>query len=223
MKLARHYLHATAPFYERNMADASAEDLTPVEPRPNLPGDVALSRVSCPVCKQSIPEGTFNVPGGHQCGAVKEANRDFLLMYQCVRCGDVFTGMSNIGNWQCMEHPGKYTADGYACCGRKKIDPSNPAVHNMVWSRRGIPYPDSIDAPPCTPCDHLHHSIPDSTNAMKNSLDVQRDLPDQVFANLTPMAANRRGFQIVGPAGNRAAVLVGRDKCPTEKKGGFLS
>jgi len=188
----------------------------------NDDGVAPVERVKCPVCKQSIAKGTFNVPGGHQCAAVEETNKDFLLLYQCVRCGDVFTGMSNIGNWQCMMHPGKYTLDGYTCCGRKKIEPSNPAVHNMVWARRNQRYPDPFDAPPCTPCDHMHHSMPDSTNALKKSLDVQRDLPDQVFANLTPMATDRKGIQIIGPVDNRVAVLAGRDLCPTEKKGGSL-
>ena len=205
-------------------ADNGSEWLDQVRPgHAALPAGVTpVKRVKCPVCKQSIPEGTFNVPGGHQCEAVKETHSDFLLMYQCVRCGDVFTGMSNIGNWQCMMHPGKYTPDGYTCCGRKKIEPSNPAVHNMVWKRRNQPYPDPFDAPPCTPCDHMHHSMPDSTNALKKSLDVQRDLPDQVFASLMPMATDRRGMQIIGPDNNRAAVLAGRDKSPAEKKGESL-
>jgi len=180
---------------------------------------VPLKRVKCPVCKQSTPEGTFNVAGGHQCAAVKETNEDFLLMYQCVRCGDVFTGMSNVGNWQCKMHPGKYTLKGYACCGRKKFEGTNPAVHNMVWKRRGIPFPDPFDAPACTPCDHVHHSMPMSTNTMWQSMDVQRNLPDQVFANLVPTATDRPGFKIVGPQGNQIGVLQGRDQCPTEKMG----
>ncbi len=212
------YLHAAPPPHKSHMADA----LEVIDSRLNQNDDgvAPVERVKCPVCKQSIPKGTFGK--GHKCAAVEETNRDFLLLYQCVRCGDVFTGMSNIGNWQCMMHPGKYTLEGYTCCGRKKIEPTNPAVHNMVWKRRNQPYPDPFDAPPCTPCDHLHHSMPDSTNALKKSLDVQRDLPDQVFANLTPMATDRRGIQIIGPDDNRVAVLAGRDLCPTEKKGGSL-
>ena len=180
-------------------------------------GVAPVQRVKCPVCKQSIPKDMLG--NGHQCAAVKETNRDFLLMYQCARCGDVFTGLSNIGNWQCMTHPGRYTLDGYTCCGRKKIEPSNPAVHNMVWARRNQPYPDPFDAPPCTPCDHVCHGMPDSTNALKKSLDVQRDLPDQVFANLIPTATDRPGFEVVGSDGNKIGVLRGRGQSPAEKKG----
>lgn len=199
------------------MAEAPEAD---PEPWLNQDDGVApVVRVKCPVCKQSVPKSTLNVAGGHQCAAVRETNNDFLLMYQCLRCGDVFTGMSNVGNWQCMTHPGKYTLDGYTCCGRKKIEPSNPAVHNMVWKRRNQPYPDPFDAPPCTPCDHVYHGMPASTNAAGKSLDVQRDLPDQVFANLVPTATERPGFKVVGPEGNKIGVLRGRDQSPAEKEG----
>ena len=181
-------------------------------------GVTPVQREKCPVCKQSIPKGTFR--NGHNCAAMKEANDDFLLMYQCLRCGDVFTGLSNIGNWQCRMHPGRYTLNGYTCCGRKKIEPTNPAVHNMVWTRRNVPYPDPFDAPPCTPCDHVHKCMPACTNTMQRTIDVQRDLPDQVFANLVPTATERPGFSVVtSPDGTKIAALRGRDQCPVEKKG----
>lgn len=195
-----------------------------IAPRLTLDEDgvAPVERVKCPVCKQSVPKGTLGASGGHNCAAAKETSGDFLLMYQCERCGDVFTGMSNVGNWQCRMHPGKYTSEGYACCGRKKIEATNPAVHNMVWKRRGIPYPDPFDAPPCTPCDHVCHSMPMSTKTMWQHIDVQRDLPDQVFANLVPMATQRKGFCVMEQQGKKVGVLKGRDDCPTEKKGGFL-
>lgn len=178
-----------------------------------------VRRVRCPVCKQTVPEDTLGVPGGHNCAAVRETSNDFLLMYQCARCGDVFTSMSNIGNWQCRMHPGKYTLEGYTCCGRKRFEPNNPAVHNMVWSRRGVTCPDPFDPAPCTPCDHVYHGMPMATNTVWYSPDVQRDLPDQVFANLVPLATERPGFAVVkNKDGESVGVLRGRDQSPAEKK-----
>lgn len=186
-------------------------------------GDMGVSpiqRIKCPLCKQSVPLDSFQA---HQCSDVRETNKDFMSVYQCERCGDVFTGMSNLGNWQCKMHPGKYTPEGYTCCGRKRFEPTNPAVHNMVWKRRGIDYPLPFEPPPCTPCDHVCYKMPASTNAIHNLIDVQRDLPDQVFANLVPTATARPGFQVKKDAdGVNIGVLTGRDKCKAEKNGKYL-
>ena len=179
-----------------------------------------IQRVRCPVCKQTVALDKYEA---HQCGAVMETNKDFISSYQCERCGDVFTGMSNLGNWQCKMHPGKYTSEGYTCCGLKKFVPTNPAVHNMVWKRRRVPYPDPFDPPPCTPCDHVCRNMPGITNAICTPVDVQRDLPDQVFANLVPTATDRPGFQVVKDKnGVNTGVLKGRDKCKAEREGKSL-
>lgn len=183
-------------------------------------GVAPIQRVKCPLCKQKVAQDRM---AQHQCAAVKEVCEDFMLMYQCDRCGDVFTGMSNMGNWQCMMHPGKFTPEGYTCCGRKRFEPTNPAVHNMVWKRRGIVCPLPFDPPPCTPCDHVSRKMPASTNALRSLVDVQRDLPDQVFASMVPTATDRPGFQVVkGADGANVGVLNGRDKSKAEREGRSL-
>jgi hypothetical protein len=179
-----------------------------------------VRREICSTCKQSIVAGSrrLNAPNRHDCAGLAEKMQSYLLLYPCHRCGDVFTAMSNMGMWKCREHPGVYTNDGYTCCGRKRIECNNPAVHNGIWARRGIVEPIPFEPPGCTPCDHIHNDAPAWTQTAGSGIDVQRDLPDQIFALLEPLATDRPGWVVEDGKG----LLRGRDLCPTEKKGGAL-
>lgn len=186
-----------------------------------IPNAGRVRREICSSCKQSIVFGSRKVgaKNRHDCNALDEQMRSYLLMYRCQRCGDVFTGMSNMGMHQCTHHPGIYTNDGYTCCGKKRIECNNPYVNNMVWERRGRVMPDPYEPAGCTPCDHTHGSMPSHTNtSVGEGVDVQVDLPEQIFALMEPLATSRPGFVVK----NNKGLLVGRGLCPVEKRGETL-
>ena len=139
----------------------------------------------CSKCKQMVPQGSRRVGAHnrHDCAALDADTKEWSLLYKCTRClrhgkHVVFTGLSNVGQWECRYHPGKYIPEqGYSCCGRKRMFPNNPFVHNGVWSRRGQLAPLPFEPEGCTPCDHYHSDIPRATCAIQRPLDVQPIFP----------------------------------------------
>ena len=185
-----------------------------------LPQGALVQREICTTCKQSIVAGSrrLGAPNRHDCAALGEKLHSYLLLYPCARCGTAFTAMSNMGMWKCAKHPGKYTNDGYTCCGRKRFECNNPAVFNGVWARHGHVEPLPFEPPGCTPCDHMHAQAPEWTQTNEKDIDVQRDLPDQIFALLEPLATDRPGWVVEDGRG----LLRGRDLSPAEKRGETL-
>ena len=185
-----------------------------------LPAQAIVRREICTTCKQSIVAGSrrLDAPNRHDCSALDAKLQSYLLLYPCGRCGTVFTAMSNMGMHKCSMHPGTYTNDGYTCCGRKRFECNNPAVHNGVWARRGHSEPVPFEPQGCTPCDHVNWKAPEWTQTTDRDIDVQRELPDQIFALLEPLATDRPGWVVEDGKG----LLRGRKLSPTEKKGGTL-
>lgn len=172
----------------------------------------------CSMCKQPVPEGVL-----HDCFSVKEQNSDFLKMFACARCGDIFTPISSIAMHQCSFHPGRYVDNAWTCCGRRKTDVVNRYTHNMLWSRRNCPAPATRDPPGCTRCDHWHNRLPANTHAHGKEVNVQTDLPFTVLSNLQPEATERPGWRTKLELGDgvpptKIGVLVGTDMSPLEKK-----
>ena len=186
-------------------------------------GTGVVRREICPNCQQSIVAGSrrLGAPNRHDCVQLEATAKEFLLMYPCIRCGDIFTGISAMGSWECRRHTGKYSEEhGYSCCGRKKIQCNNPAVHNMVWARQGRCHPNPFEPQGCTPCDHYNPKAPNSVDTTWRSVDVQRDLPQNVLAAMLPAVADRPGFKVLQNAqGQNIAVLRGAGESPVEKSG----
>jgi hypothetical protein len=189
----------------------------------------ARDRLFCRICKQHYVLDPNNPGERHDCAALAAAAQDFLLMYECQVCKEVFTPLSNVGMHQCRCHPGTYDPDtGWSCCGKRRVEITGRYVHNMVWQRRGQiePLPPrfvdrrgyqlsngrTVKLPPdgCTPCDHRHTKLPPALSARRAPLDTAR-MPVQVLAQLRPPAPDRPGWDTTRPG-----MLRGRGRSPAE-------
>ena len=184
-------------------------------------------RMQCSVCKQFYILDPSEPP--HDCARLAAAAQDYLLMYECHACKEIFTPLSNVGMHQCRCHPGTYDLDtGWSCCGRRRVEITGRYVHNMVWQRRGQiePLPPHLTdrrayrqsngryvkyAPDgCTPCDHRHVALPPALSAERAPLSVWK-IPEQVRGHMEGLET-RPGFRA------ETQVLVGRGKSPAETR-----
>lgn len=85
---------------------------------------------------------------------------DLMQRKQCLRCGELFSDMEELGSWSCRLHPGHLQSvfvstfgterDTFACCG------TSP----WPWHRM---YAGVDAAKGCKRCDHtIHRGLPDT-------------------------------------------------------------
>jgi len=173
-----------------------------------------VKRQKCVVCKQLCPEGTT-----HDCTALQEQKSEFTRLFQCHRCGDIFTPMSSLGQHQCSCHPGKYVDNQWTCCGRTKRDVTSRYVFNGLWSRRNHQPTYPKDPPGCTPCDHFNTDVPRNASAFGKDVDIQLDLPFAVMCNLVPGPTERLGWRTkLGKDNRKIGVLTAIGESPAVKK-----
>ena len=189
-----------------DMSDDAGDDLG------DLGDDAGLDRMFCQVCKQYYVLDPLRER--HDCAKLAAEAEDFLLMYECEACKEVFTPLSNLGMHQCRCHPGKYDPDtGWSCCGQRDQQITGRYVHNMVWQRHGRVEPlplrfmdrravyfahgKPIKIPPdgCTPCDHRHSRLTSLTNAIAAPVRVRQQIPEQVLGHFKPAVNERPGFR----------------------------
>lgn len=142
----------------------------------------------CNYCLQ-----VYNVGAPHNCRFINNYSslKTFLLVYECDRCGKLFSGMSNSGMHKCKYHPGIIGRDGkWTCCGGGRSQHTNPAVYNAVWTREHQIRPPIISLKAgCTPCDHSHNDSP-----IKLPLDPNDPNRIHLLAHLDPPAKDRPGW-----------------------------
>lgn len=165
--------------------------------------DADEAKIRCAVCHQWVAASRFGntALNMHSCSRTQSVHTDYWAMYRCARhgCGQVFNGLSNMGNHQCFMHPGTYDEEtGYSCCGMKRMGVVNKYTFNMVWSRRGKHEPFPIEPRGCTPCDHLNPDMPACTNLLNRPVRLRnpKDLPLSVQGSMDPHPVNRKGYTV---------------------------
>lgn len=156
--------------------------------------------VTCPLCKQWVASSRLGGigPDAHSCSRERSVHTDYWVVFRCAQpgCGQLFNGLSNMGNHRCRKHTGTYDEEkGYSCCGKKRMGVVNKYTFNMVWSRnQHEPIP--IEPRGCTPCDHFHPDMPERTNLHAQPVRLQGslDLPPSVQGNMDPLPVHRKGY-----------------------------